>query len=151
MTIGSRSSADLRRRRIRQFWWIGLAAAVGVALVYLIAVRTEVGQRFDDLAFEGRAVADPEVTRVANELLHTVTKSTLALLTLALLIFGLARRQVRLALTTGATVAASVVTSVRQTPRPPPQADLVRIWRSQGAESSRDRRRWAGKRRVRVR
>lgn len=111
MTNGSPFAADLRRRRIRQFWWITFAAAVGFALVYLLAVRTEVGQRFDDLAFEGRAVEDPEVTRVTNELLHTVTKSTLALLTLALILFGLARRQVRLAATVGATVAACVVTS----------------------------------------
>ena len=88
-----------------------VAAAVGVLVVYLLAVRTESGQRLDDLAFDGRRVQDPDATRVANDVLHSVTRSSLFLLTAGLMLLAFARRRIRLALLVGATVTASVVTT----------------------------------------
>jgi membrane-associated phospholipid phosphatase len=74
-------------------------------------VRTGIGQHVDDIAFDGRAVEDPEVTRIANELLHTVTRSTLILLTGAIVLFALARRRMLLAVAAGAAITASVVST----------------------------------------
>lgn len=90
---------------------IAAVAAFGVAAVYLVFVRTAWGQRVDDLAFDGRTVVDPAVTTQLDELLDAVTRSTLFLLTAAIVLFGLARRRVRLAVTAGAAITASVVTS----------------------------------------
>jgi membrane-associated phospholipid phosphatase len=93
------------------FWRLAIVAPALFVLTYVLFVRTTIGQQFDDIAFDGRAVEDPELTRIANELLHTVTRSTLLLLTLALVVFALARRRLRLAVAVGAAVAASVVST----------------------------------------
>ena len=74
-------------------------------------MRTTTGQQFDDIAFDGRAVEDPEVTRIANELLHVVTRSTLILLTAAIVLVAFARRRIRLAIAVGAAITGSVVTT----------------------------------------
>lgn len=95
--------------RRRDFALIAVAAAAALGAAYYTFVRTVRGQAFDDLAFEGRSVQDPEATRVTNELLHDVTRPTLVLLTAALVLLALARRRVRLAFTVGAAVTASVV------------------------------------------
>ena len=93
------------------FWRLAVVAPVLLVLTYLFFVRTEIGQNFDDIAFDGRAVEDPEVTRIANELLHTVTRSTLIILTGAIVLFALARRRMLLAVAAGAAITASVVTT----------------------------------------
>jgi hypothetical protein len=49
----------------RWFWWIAIVTPVLLVLTYLFFVRTTIGQQFDDIAFDGRAVEDPEVTRIA--------------------------------------------------------------------------------------
>lgn len=90
---------------------IAACSAVGLLLLYLVAVRTHLGQEFDDLAFEGRAVVDPGVTRATNELLHSITRSSLVLLTAAVVLFALARRRFRLALIVGSAVTVSVLTA----------------------------------------
>ena len=86
-------------------------AVAALILLYIVAVRTRIGQEFDDIAFEGRAVEDPEVTAELNDLLNSVTRSTLVLLTAALVLFALARRRVRLAVAVGLAVSISVVTT----------------------------------------
>ena len=82
-----------------------------MALIYLVFVRTEWGQHFDDIAFDGRGVEDPEVTRATNDLLHSVTRSSLVLLTGAIVLLALARRRWRLALVAGASITGAVVTT----------------------------------------
>ncbi len=88
-----------------------VVAVVALVAVYAVFVRTGVGQRFDDLAFDGRAVEDPEITRATNDLLHLVTRTTLGLLTLAIVVVALIRRRPRLAVAAGAAITISVVTT----------------------------------------
>ena len=95
----------------RRFLLTAAVSAIGVIALYLLAVRTTVGQRFDDIAFAGRAVEDPELTRLTNEVLHSVTRFSLAVLTAALVVLALLRRRIRLAIAVGAAVTASVVTT----------------------------------------
>lgn len=95
-------------RRMRLLVLVVPVAAALLVLTYLVFVRTEWGQRFDDVAFEGRSVEDPSVTKATNDLLHSVTRSTLVLLTGAIVVFALARRRVRLAISAGAAIICSV-------------------------------------------
>lgn len=97
--------------RVRRFLAASVGAAALVVLVYLVFVRTGWGQHFDDIAFDGREVEDPEVTRATNDLLHSVTRSSLVLLTGAIVVFALARRRWRLALVAGASITGAVVTT----------------------------------------
>jgi membrane-associated phospholipid phosphatase len=97
--------------RRRDFGLISIGAGTILGLAYLIFVQTPDGQDFDDLALQGRAVEDPEITRLTNDLLHDVTRSSLFLLTGALVLLALARRRPRLAFAVGAAVTGSVVTA----------------------------------------
>jgi membrane-associated phospholipid phosphatase len=90
---------------------VAIASALGLIALYLVAVRTRFGQEFDDVAFDGRRVVDPEVTRATNDLLHSVTRSSLVLLTGAIVLFAIGRRRFRLALVAGASVTMSVGTT----------------------------------------
>lgn len=72
-------------------------------------VSTEWDQRFDDIAFDGGAVEHPEIARATNDLLHSTTRLSLALLTGVLVLFGLGQRW-RLALVVGASIIGAVVT-----------------------------------------
>lgn len=91
---------------------VAASVAAGLlAVVYVIFVRTEWGQHFDDIAFDGREVEDPEITRATDELLQRVTRSSLVLLTGAIVLFALARRRWRLALVAGASITGAVVTT----------------------------------------
>ena len=104
-------SSSRDERRVRSFVVVAVVAAVLLAVTYLVFVRTSWGQRFDDIAFDARGVEDPEVTKTTNELLHSVTSSTLVILTAAIMVFALARGRVRLALTAGAAITVSVATT----------------------------------------
>jgi membrane-associated phospholipid phosphatase len=111
MTRATPASGELAERRSHQFALVSVVAVVVLILLYVLAVRTRIGQEFDDIAFAGRSVEDPQVTRELNELLLSVTRSTLVLLTAALVVFALVRRRVRLALAVGLAVSISVVTT----------------------------------------
>ena len=97
--------------RVRRFLAASVVGVALLALLYLVLVRTKWGQHFDDIAFDGRGVEDPEVTRATNDLLHSVTRSSLVLLTGALVLFALARRRWRLALIAGASITGAVATT----------------------------------------
>lgn len=106
MTATSADSALVRRLAI-----VSIASAIAVLILYLVAVRTTAGQEFDDIAFSGRDVEDPEITRATNEVLHSVTRLTLFVATAGLVLLALLRRRLRLALAVGGAVAGSVVTT----------------------------------------
>lgn len=97
--------------RIRRYLAASAVAGVVLVVTYLVFVRTSWGQHIDDTAFDGRTVEDPAVTADTNDLLHSVTRSTLFLLTAAIVVFALARRRWRLAVVAGGSITAAVVTS----------------------------------------
>jgi membrane-associated phospholipid phosphatase len=103
--------AELIDRTTRRYLYAAACAFALLVVTYVVLVRTDWGQRFDDIAFDGREIEDPEITRATNDLLHAVTRTTLLLLTASIVAVALARRRVRLALAAGAAVVASVVTT----------------------------------------
>ena len=90
----------------------GLAAvaALGVALVYLVAVRTARGRDLDDAA-EGNLSEGSPAFDETSDLLDTISVSSLALLGLAIMAVALLRGRPRLALGAGAAVLGANVTT----------------------------------------
>lgn len=109
--VATPASPTLADRRARQLAVVAAVSAAALAALYVVAVRTRWGQELDDIAFAGRAVEDPETTRELNDVLHSVTRSSLVALTMALVLVALARRRVRLAVAVGAAVTGAVATT----------------------------------------
>ena len=109
--VTAHSPLTVDDRRVRRYLAASAISALLLVFVYLAFVRTGWGQRFDDIAFDGREVEDPAITRATNELLHSVTRSSLLLLTGAVVLFAIARRRWRLALVAGASITGAVVTT----------------------------------------
>lgn len=109
--VTAHSPLTVDDRRVRRYLAASAISALLLVFVYLAFVRTGWGQRFDDIAFDGREVEDPAITRATNDLLHSVTRSSLVLLTGAVVLLALARRRWRLALVAGASISGAVVTT----------------------------------------
>lgn len=90
MTLGS-------RRRVSLLVGFGAACAVLTGGLYLGAVRTARGQRLDEAALVGRS-SNAAVQRATNELLDTLSVSSLAVAGIALAMLAVVRRRPRLAL-----------------------------------------------------
>jgi membrane-associated phospholipid phosphatase len=85
------------------------AAAAGI--VYLLAIRTEWGQRADNSAFEGRLTASIEARQDADQILRLISVPSLALLGGAVMLIALWRGHWRLALAAGTAIGGAVVTT----------------------------------------
>lgn len=90
----------------------GGICAAGLVVVYLLAVWTRTGQRFEDAVLHGAAVAarTADAERAAD-ILDRITVPALALAVAAVLAIGLARRRPLLGLLGAGVVVASVVTA----------------------------------------
>jgi membrane-associated phospholipid phosphatase len=109
---------------------LAVACAAGVAATYLLLVRTRHGQRLDQGAFDGRALATPGAHDAAQQLLTTISVGTLALATAVLMAQALLRGRVGLAVVAGTVIGGSVL-STEVLKRLLPRPDLVidgRIW-----------------------
>jgi membrane-associated phospholipid phosphatase len=100
-----------------------VAAASVVALVfgYLVAVQTEFGQRIDTASLNGRTL-DPAVLDAVDNALDTVSVTSIAIATGALMAVALLRRRPRLAvgiavLVVGANVTTQVLKEVLERPQ----------------------------------
>lgn len=74
-----------------------IAAALLGTLVYLLAVQTTTGQRFEDAALRGSNQVDPELRQTALDLFHTITVTSQLAAAAIVGLIGLLRRQVWLA------------------------------------------------------
>ena len=74
-----------------------MACVVVLAVLYLLAVRTEWGQRVDNAAIRGRTI-DSAVQHAVRSALDTVSVGSAALATGALMVGALLRRRLRLAI-----------------------------------------------------
>ena len=99
------------RSAIRRAVIIAALAALAVAVVYVVFVRTRWGQEIDDIAFEGRRAAKPESTRRLHRMLNVVSVSSLFLLGGAIVMIALAQRRIRLVFVVGASMSMAVVTT----------------------------------------
>jgi membrane-associated phospholipid phosphatase len=90
---------------------VAALAALGVLVVYVLAIRTGVGRELDELAYEGRSVVRPRATAATDRLLRTISNTSLAFVGSALVVIALARRRVRLAGAVVVAIGGSVLTS----------------------------------------
>jgi uncharacterized PurR-regulated membrane protein YhhQ (DUF165 family) len=89
--------ATLGRRRARRMVALAVVSAVLLAVVYLVAVHTEWGQRIDDAALDGRTTR-VAVQNATSRLLDTISIASLALGSAAIVVIALMRRRPHLAL-----------------------------------------------------
>jgi membrane-associated phospholipid phosphatase len=101
----------LARRRVRTMAVVAVLAAIGVLVLYVLAVRTGLGRELDELAYEGRSVVRPRATRATERLLRSISRSSLAFLGSALFLVALARDRVRLAFAVVVAIGGSILTT----------------------------------------
>jgi membrane-associated phospholipid phosphatase len=85
-------------------------AVMGAALSYVLLVRTSLGQRFDEAAFEGGREQVPGLAATAGSQLRRITADSFAVVLVALVAIGVLRRRVVLGL--GAAFAAGIAVVV---------------------------------------
>ncbi|HEY9264483.1 MAG TPA: phosphatase PAP2 family protein [Mycobacterium sp.] len=87
-----------RLRRARHRWTAVLIAALLFGtVVYLLAVHTTTGQRFEDAALRGATQVDAELRQAALDQFHTITVTSQLAAAVIVGVIGLLRRQVWLA------------------------------------------------------
>jgi membrane-associated phospholipid phosphatase len=101
---------DVRRRRSAVLLAYGAACVVGLALCYLVAVRTGWGQHLDDDALLGRSL-NPRVQQATSRLLRSIDVTSLAGLGGAIVLIALARARVWLAVSAAILIFGATVTS----------------------------------------
>lgn len=106
MTLDER----LGRRRAARLFLLALVSLVLLAVVYVVAVHTEWGQRIDDAALDGRTTRTA-VLNATQDLLDTISVASLALGSLTILVIAAARRRPLLALTAGTIIVGANVTT----------------------------------------
>ena len=82
-----------------------------MAVVYVIAIRTHIGQRIDSVAFQRHSIVTAAMTRRTDRLLGTVSVATLFGFGSAIVLIALARRRVSLALAAGVAMSGAVLTT----------------------------------------
>jgi hypothetical protein len=79
--------------------------------IYVVAVRTHLGQRLDDVAFNRRSVVTAATTRRTDRLLGTISVASLLVFGGAIVLVAVARRRLGLAVAAGIAMSGAVVTS----------------------------------------
>jgi hypothetical protein len=90
---------------------LALACVAALVITWVIAIRTEAGQRADQKAIESRAVVDEETLDVARDVLDTISVAELAVAGGVLVFVGLFRRRLLLALSVGTVILGANVTT----------------------------------------
>ena len=90
---------------------VAVASSLVVLIVYVVAIRTALGQRLDDVAFARRSVVTTGTTRRMDRLLGTVSVASLTLMGGALMLVAFARRRATLAVAVGVAMLGAVVTT----------------------------------------
>lgn len=103
-------SATLQSRA-RGFAVLACLAGAFAVLLYLVFVRTPIGQRWDDRAYLGSLVAGLESRQRITSILHEIRISTLVLMVALLLVIGLLRRRFATAVITAVAFGGAVATA----------------------------------------
>ena len=96
-------------RRVRGLTWFALLGGFSLVALYVVFVRTPIGQRWDDRALLGGEVIGLAQRRFLTLLLHEIRISTIALAIILLLVIGLLRRRLGTALLAVAAFGSSIV------------------------------------------
>jgi membrane-associated phospholipid phosphatase len=99
------------RARVAWLWALATVCAGGLVVTYLVFVRTYGGQRLDQGAFDGRALANGRAREAADQLLTTISVATLALAILVLVVQAFARRRLALSVVAGVVIVGAVLTT----------------------------------------
>ncbi len=87
-----------------------VACAIGLAVLYLVFVRTHAGQRVDEAVLAGR-LASPRARTAANDLLTTISGGSVAVVLALLAGQALVRRRIALAVVALAVILGAVATT----------------------------------------
>jgi membrane-associated phospholipid phosphatase len=92
-------------------WLIVAAAGAVIAAIacYVIAIRTTVGQRFDDAALQGAYEQYPAERAASNHVLHAISADSFAVVLVILVVIGALRRRIRLGLGAASAAGISVI------------------------------------------
>lgn len=102
---------DIAAERRTRLALIATASTAMVIIVYVIAIRTHLGQRLDAVAFDRRSAVTATTTRRTDRLLGTVSVASLLGFGGVLVLIALARRRVALAIAAGVAMSGSVLTT----------------------------------------
>ena len=107
--------SDLAQSRIRRLAVLAGACLAVVAVLYVVAVHTNLGQRIDDAAVVGRTL-QPQVLAATDRVLNTISVASLALGGIAIVLVALARDRPHLALAAGVVIiGANLTTQILKT------------------------------------
>lgn len=112
-------------KRIRMFVTLAIIGLVGLVAGYAFFVLTKVGQRIDDAAYLGRAAEGSRVANRFHELLNVIEPGTILLSLIVLVVIGVARRELAVALwASGGFILAVVIAEILKHVLPRPALDL---------------------------
>ena len=95
--------------RVRGLAVLSVSAGIAVIGLYVVFVRLPIGQRWDDRALLGGLRASEEARKALTAALHGIRISTLILMVAVILVIGLARRRLLVALVATAAFAGAIV------------------------------------------
>lgn len=110
--------------RVRGLAVLSVSAGIAVIGLYVVFVRLPIGQRWDDRALLGGLLASEEARKALTAALHGIRISTLILMVAVILVIGLARRRLLVALVATAAFAGAIV-SAEVLKRVLPRRDLA--------------------------
>ncbi|MFM7062121.1 MAG: phosphatase PAP2 family protein [Actinomycetes bacterium] len=87
------------------------ACAAGFLLLWAVFIRLEAGRRFGNSAWSGRRALAPATRALHDDVLRTITTTSLALACVVLVLVGVARRRFLLGAAAAATVAAGTASA----------------------------------------
>lgn len=102
---------DSDRLRSFRLAVVAVLSAAVVAIVYVVAIRTHLGQRLDDVAFNRRSVVTMGTTRRTDRLLGTISVASLTVMGGAIVLLAFARRRVSLGIGAGVAMLGAVLTT----------------------------------------
>jgi membrane-associated phospholipid phosphatase len=92
-------------------WALAIASTGALVITYLLFVRTYHGQKLDQGAFDGRALASEHGRVAADHLLTTISVASLALALIVLMAQAVLRQRVTQSLVAAAVIVGAVVTT----------------------------------------
>lgn len=107
--------SELERNRITRLLVVAVLCLALLAVLYVVAVHTSMGQRIDDAAVEGRTLRH-SVLQATDRVLNTISVASLALGGVAIMLVALVRERPHLALAAGVViVGANITTQILKT------------------------------------
>lgn len=102
--------SELEQNRITRLLVLAVLCVVLLAVLYIVAVHTSLGQRIDDAAVDGRTLR-PSVLHATDRVLNTISVASLALGGIAIMLVALMRDRPHLALAAAVVIGGANVTT----------------------------------------